>query len=134
MRIRDWSSDVCSSDLPWTGRGLPLLSLLIFIAGGALGLAAGAAGAWYWARRRSLCTSVFAAVPKPWQVVAPDGRTILAHPALTAFFGGDDRPTPALLLEQGKVDAEIGRATWRERGGQVSPGRWALTYTKQNTK
>src|SRR3546814_19816655 len=53
---------------PGTGRGPPLLSLLIFIAGGALGLAAGAAGAWYWARRRSLCTSVFAAVPQPWQV------------------------------------------------------------------
>src|SRR3546814_1191017 len=98
MRISYWSSDVCSSDL--TGRGPPLLSLLIFIAGGALGLAAGAAGAWYWARRRSLCTSVFAAVPKPWQVVAPDGRTILAKPALTAFFGGDDRPIPELMLEQ----------------------------------
>src|SRR3546814_14941720 len=118
MRIRDWSSDVCSSDLPWTGRGLPLLSLLIFIAGGALGLAAGAAGAWYWARRRSLRTSVFAAVPKPWQVVAHDGRTILANPALTAFFGGDDRPIPDRLLEQEKRSEERGVGKERGRSGR----------------
>jgi two-component system cell cycle sensor histidine kinase/response regulator CckA len=86
-----------------------LQSLLVFIAGGVLGLAAGAAGAWYLSRRRSLCASVFAAVPKPWQVVAPDGRTILSNPALQAFFGGVDRPIPELLLEQVKDDAEARR-------------------------
>lgn len=81
-----------------------MLSLLVFIAGGALGLAVGAAGAWYWAQRRSLCTSVFAAVPKPWQVVSPEGRSILSNPALTDFFGGDERPIPELLLEQVRAD------------------------------
>ncbi len=81
-----------------------MLSLLVFIAGGALGLAVGAAGAWYWAQRRSLCASVFAAVPKPWQVVSPEGRSILSNPALTDFFGGDERPIPELLLDQVKAD------------------------------
>ncbi len=79
-----------------------MLSLLTFVVGGALG----AAGAWYWLRRRNLCTSVFAAVPKPWQVVSPDGRTVLANPALASFFGGDERPIPELLLEQVRDDPD----------------------------
>jgi two-component system cell cycle sensor histidine kinase/response regulator CckA len=81
-----------------------LLSLLVFIAGGALGLAVGAAGAWYWLQRRSLCASVFAAVPKPWQVVSPEGRSILSNPALADFFGGEERPIPELLLDQVRAD------------------------------
>ncbi|HMA15868.1 MAG: PAS domain S-box protein [Bacteroidota bacterium] len=84
-------------------------SLLIFIAGALLGLAAGAAGMWWRGRRPDLCTAVFAAVPKPWQVVAPDGRSVLANPALESFFGGDPRPIPELLLEQVKDDAEARR-------------------------
>ena len=79
-----------------------MLSLLTFFVGGALG----AAGAWYWLRRRNLCASVFAAVPKPWQVVSPTGRTVLANPALASFFGGDERPVPELLLEQVQDDPE----------------------------
>jgi len=86
-----------------------LLSLLFFILGAVAGLAAGAAGAWYWAQRRSFCASVFAAVPKPWQVVAPDGRTILSNPSLDSFFGGDPRPIPELLLEQVRDDPEARR-------------------------
>ena len=86
-----------------------MLSLLVFAAGGALGLAVGAAGAWFWLRRRSLCAAVFAAVPKPRQVVSPEGRTILANPALESFFAGDDRPIPDLLLEQVQADPEASR-------------------------
>ncbi len=86
-----------------------MLSLLLFIAGAALGAAAGGAAAWYWLRRRSLCTAVFAAVPKPWQVVSAEGRTVLANPALESFFAGDDRPIPELLQEQVKDDPEASR-------------------------
>src|SRR5512138_1347237 len=64
---------------------------------------------WWRGRRPDLCTAVFAAVPKPWQVVAPDGRSVLANPALESFFGGDPRPIPELLLEQVKDDAEARR-------------------------
>ncbi|WP_340118648.1 PAS domain S-box protein [Pelagibius sp. 7325] len=87
-----------------------MLSLLTFVIGAALGGAAGAGALWYWQRRRpSLCQSVFAAVPKPWQVVSPAGRSILANPALESFFGGDERPIPELLLEQVKSDPEARR-------------------------
>jgi two-component system, cell cycle sensor histidine kinase and response regulator CckA len=91
-------------------RGRPqLLSVLVFIAGAALGLGAGAAGVWYWAQRRNLCASIFAAVPKPWQVVSPEGRTVLANPSLESFFGGSDRPIPELLLEQVQDDPDARR-------------------------
>ncbi|MGF1591710.1 MAG: PAS domain S-box protein [Kiloniellaceae bacterium] len=86
-----------------------MLSLLVFIAGAALGLGAGAAGVWYWAQRRNICASIFAAVPKPWQVVSPEGRTILANPSLESFFGGRDRPIPDLLLEQVQDDPDARR-------------------------
>jgi PAS domain S-box-containing protein len=86
-----------------------LLSVLVFIAGAALGLGAGAAGVWYWAQRRNLCASIFAAVPKPWQVVSPEGRTVLANPSLESFFGGSDRPIPELLLEQVQDDPDARR-------------------------
>ncbi len=69
----------------------------------------GAVAAWFWLRRRSLCASVFAAVPKPWQVVSPEGQTILANTALESFFGGDGRPIPDLLLEQVQDDPEARR-------------------------
>lgn len=87
-----------------------MLSLLTFVIGAVLGGAAGAGALWYWQRRRpSLCQAVFAAVPKPWQVVSPDGRIVLANPALDSFFGGDRRPIPDLLLEQVQSDPEARR-------------------------
>ncbi|MEO3429468.1 ATP-binding protein [Pelagibius sp. CAU 1746] len=86
-----------------------MLSLVEIIIGGLLGLAGGAAGMWYWQRRRGLCASVFAAVPKPWQVVSPAGRTILANAALDTFFGGDERPIPEMLLEQVADEPEARR-------------------------
>jgi len=82
------------------------MSLLAFGAGGILGVLGGAAAVWYWNKRRSLCASVFAAVPKPWQVVSPAGKTVIANPALEAFFGGTARPIPDLLLEQVQDDPE----------------------------
>ena len=87
-----------------------MFSLLIFVIGAALGAAAGAGIFWFRLQRRpNLCASVFAAVPKPWQVVSADGRTILANPSLESFFGGDDRPIPELLLEQVAGDPEARR-------------------------
>ena len=86
-----------------------MLSLIDFLVGGVLGLFVGAVAAWYLLRRRSLCASVFAAVPKPWQVVSADGRTLLANAALESFFGGDERPIPELLLEQVKDDPDARR-------------------------
>lgn len=83
-----------------------MLELLLFALGGVLGALGGAAGAWYWQQRRSLCRAVFAAVPKPWQVVSPEGRSLLANPALEEFFGGDPRPIPVLLAEEVKDDPE----------------------------
>ncbi len=75
----------------------------------ALGALAGAAASWYWFQRRSLCRAVFAAVPKPWQVVSADGESLLANPALEDFFAGDPRPIPELLSEQVKDDPEASR-------------------------
>ena len=72
----------------------------------AIGALAGAAASWYWFRRRSLCRAVFAAVPKPWQVVSAEGRSLLANPARDEFFAGDTRPIPELLGEQVKEDPE----------------------------
>jgi two-component system cell cycle sensor histidine kinase/response regulator CckA len=85
------------------------MSLLTFIIGAVLGLAAGAALAWYWLRRQSLCSSIFAAVPKPWQVVDAAGRPVLSNPALDSFFHGSDRAIPDLLLEQVAGDPDATR-------------------------
>jgi len=86
-----------------------VVSLLTFIAGAALGLAGGGAAAWYWLRRKSLCNSIFAAVPKPWQVVDAKGRPVLSNPALASFFGGAEQAIPDLLLEQVADDPEARR-------------------------
>ena len=83
-----------------------MLEMFCLALGGLLGAIAGGVGTWYWLRRRNLCQSVFAAVPKPWQVVAPDGRALLSNPALEDFFSGDQRSIPALLGEQVRDDPE----------------------------
>jgi two-component system, cell cycle sensor histidine kinase and response regulator CckA len=98
------------------------MSLLAFIGGGALGLLGGAAATWYWTKRRRLCASVFAAVPKPWQVVSADGRIVLANPALEAFFGDAGKPIPELLLDQVKDDPEARRQI-EQLASQARQGR-----------
>ncbi|WP_422367569.1 PAS domain S-box protein [Pelagibius sp.] len=83
-----------------------MLELLCFALGGLAGALAGAAAARYWFQRHSLCRAVFAAVPKPWQVVSGKGRILLANPALEAFFAGDARSIPEMLAEQVQGDVE----------------------------
>ncbi len=83
-----------------------MLELLCFALGGLAGVMVGVAAARYWFQRRSLCRAVFAAVPKPWQVVSDKGRILLANPALETFFAGDARSIPDMLAEQVQGDVE----------------------------
>jgi two-component system cell cycle sensor histidine kinase/response regulator CckA len=74
-----------------------------FLAGGMV------AGAFcYWHRRKtgSLQSALFASVPNPRQAVDAEGRTLYANPAFYEFFGGEDRPTPELLLKEVGDDEE----------------------------
>ena len=95
-----------------------MLELICF----ALGVLAGGGGAWYWLQRRNLCRAVFAAVPKPWQVVSAKGDILLANPALDSFFAGDQRPIPVLLSEQVADDEETGQQI-RRLEEQATPPR-----------
>ncbi len=57
-------------------------------------------------RAHDLQHEIFGAVPQPRQVVGRNGRTILANKAFHEFSGGQNRPTPDLLLERITDDEE----------------------------
>ena len=57
----------------------------------------------------SLREFAFAAVPRPRQIVDPEGKCLFANPAFEDFFGGDLRAVPELILEESKGDEEIRR-------------------------
>ncbi|MCZ4280471.1 PAS domain S-box protein [Kiloniella laminariae] len=51
----------------------------------------------------------FAAVPRPRQIVDPEGKNLFANPAFEDFFGGDLRAVPDLILDESQGDEDIGR-------------------------
>ena len=57
-------------------------------------------------RAHDLQHEIFGAVPQPRQVVGRNGRTILANKAFHEFSGGQNRPTPEILLERITDDEE----------------------------
>lgn len=60
-------------------------------------------------RMLSLREYAFAAVPRPRQVVDPDGKSLFANPAFEDFFGGDLRSVPDLILDESNGDEETRR-------------------------
>ncbi len=60
-------------------------------------------------RMLSLREFAFAAVPRPRQIVDPEGKCLFANPAFEDFFGGDLRSVPELILDESKGDDEIRR-------------------------
>ena len=74
-----------------------------FLAGG---MVAGAFCYWHKRKTGSLQSALFASVPNPRQAVDAEGRTLYANPAFYEFFGGEDRPTPELLLKEVGDDEE----------------------------
>src|SRR3546814_11824273 len=117
MRISDWSSDVCSSDLPAAPHGRPAAP------GGwpaIVGRSADRRGA---GRARGP-----AALPGPPRC-REAGSERGGEPALLGGFEGRDGRTRA-----GAGGLQIGRASCRERGGQyVWISVVAESLTKKNT-
>ncbi len=78
------------------GVGAPLVSFLVL-----LGTVVGATAAYLWVLRKiSIFRDALASVPRPRQVVGPEGETFYATPAFRELFGGDERPTPEYLAEE----------------------------------
>src|SRR3546814_11312804 len=87
MRISDWSSDVCSSDLPTSVGGL-------YINGG-------------WG------TGGFKAVPAGGWCLAHVMATGQSHPLASAF--GLERFESGAMIDEASASGKIGRASCRER-------------------
>src|SRR3546814_20175314 len=125
MRISDWSSDVCSSDLPWVeGRAPELLfpnaTFLV--------------GAEQWQRARHPHPRDRASyIPELPGLLEDSGRLEIVEGDRSRTLGDavrfeySDGHTPGLMLAEivgpERVDGpapggETGRASWRERGGQ----------------
>src|SRR3546814_12631516 len=112
MRISDWSSDVCSSDLRFLG-GMGLVALVA--AGIAVSPALGAPDRL--APSRPLTIGMEDGIGSFTPASAdPKLAAALARSGLNAS-GFRFTPSEASQAEQHRV-AEIGRAAWRERGGQ----------------
>src|SRR3546814_12168633 len=99
MRISDWSSDVCSSDLTWTGAEGP--------AAGPLTL-----HGVHFSMPRQIdpsCVPSDTASCARGRIVF-DAQTVVVDPAIRPLLG------KRLRLDALVVRDEIGRASWRERG------------------
>src|SRR3546814_11415780 len=101
MRISDWSSDVCSSDLLWRALGgkrdyLPFLLTLILFGLSMVGLAI------------SMWPDVIPGRLSIWDAAAPESSQIF-------MLVGSAILVPMILSYTGWASWEIGRAPCRER-------------------
>src|SRR3546814_13452161 len=109
MRISDWSSDVCSSDLPLradakgTIHGLTLGTKRAHIVRAALESLS---------HQLHDLAGAFAADGMPWRTLCIDG-------GMSANDWIAQDLADILDLHVDRPAEEIGRATWRERGGQT---------------
>src|SRR3546814_20789235 len=103
MRISDWSSDVCSSDLCVSALFAGLAGLAIGIGGGIGLFHAGVEYGW-WEGLTACSTSPAGGNP----------ADILNQIMATPITRCDVAPWSLLGISM----AELGRASWRERGGQ----------------
>ncbi|WP_053005919.1 PAS domain S-box protein [Kiloniella spongiae] len=76
------------------------LALVIFVLGFVI---------WRYRKTLALRQYAFAAVPRPRQIVDPNGKCLFANPAFEDFFGGDLRAVPDLILDESNGNEEIGR-------------------------
>ncbi|WP_162937990.1 PAS domain S-box protein [Kiloniella sp. EL199] len=76
------------------------LALIIFFLGFVI---------WRYRKTLALRQYAFAAVPRPRQIVDPNGKCLFANPAFEDFFGGDLRAVPDLILDESNGNEEIGR-------------------------
>ena len=112
LRRAAWAA--CLALLPWPALAAlhqtvtPLAPWIALVAAVAIG-----AAAYLWIRRKiAIFRDAIASVPRPRQLVDPDGKTVYATPAFVELFGGDNRPTPDYLAEQAADDEaldQIGR-------------------------
>src|SRR3546814_6247168 len=102
MRISDWSSDVCSSDLP-TDKSKAFASLDNGF-GGDMRLSKPSKDAFK--KMLTTSTTVATTTDKPQQAASLERVT------------GLSTANSSMAMQQQKGASEIGRASWRERGGQ----------------
>src|SRR3546814_18765078 len=111
MRISDWSSDVCSSDLE---------ALRWRRVGGASGLL----GAMRDPALARALQAMHQDVPAPWTVARPASVAGMSRSAFAARFGAALGCGPIESLARWRM-AEIGRAACKERAGSTGSSGWA---------
>src|SRR3546814_1983455 len=122
MRISDWSSDVCSSDLEVDSRVSSLTAVLPLRPSGGRDVSSlpyrGVFGSKRDERSRKVGASRRRYVPTQRPSATFEPPSVDAYASRAAAFSTASRPVPPFAPAEESDERELGRASWRDRGCQ----------------